>query len=64
MYYYETNTTEGPIPHLAVMTEYGVIQLPVVVIVSFRDPQSLPVPVRDEHNRLLYALPGGGRYVA
>lgn len=64
-----TETNEGPINHLRVCGEFGVIHAPVCVTVpdhsmrGLSEPQRLPKPIRDA-GKLLFALPGGGRMQA
>lgn len=52
-------TAEGFIPHLRVITPFGVVEAPVMVAANDERPGA-PSPVRNPEDQLMYALPGGG----
>ncbi len=54
-----TKTTEGFIPYAK---HPSGIECPVKIAVI--RPDQLPAPLRDKKWRLIYALPGGGEWVA
>jgi hypothetical protein len=56
-----TETAEGIIPHYRLPDG---LDAPVRVIVSLRGSTDAPMPERDSRGRLVYALPGGGRFAA
>jgi len=67
-----THTTEGAIPHLRIVTEYGIVHAPVKlvtapngrghmrVVIDETAPshQRFPSPMRRD-GKLVFALPGG-----
>lgn len=60
----ETYTAQGSIPHLELMTEYGVVRAPVKLKGKRKmGGGDYPLPMRDHNGALVYALPGGGETV-
>jgi len=61
-----TETTEGVIHHIRVTWGGGTLLAPVRVqsgAMGTGEMKGLRRPERDERGRLVYALPGGGKYV-
>lgn len=58
-------TNAGRFPYLLLITDAGAIDAPIRVrfeAAPIGKPKRV-LPARDAHNRLTYALPGGGVYV-
>lgn len=64
-----TETNEGPINHLRICGDFGVIHAPVCVVGvahglrGLKPEERLPSPIR-EAGKFVYALPDGQRFVA
>ena len=58
-----TETVHGRIPHLRVVTSYGLVDAPVAVEILAVDPNQWPYirlrPKMDASGRYLHVLPGG-----
>lgn len=55
----QTDTLDGPIPHLRIVHEGGVLLAPVKLVIDTRNCHGLCRPKR-QGEKLVYALPGGG----
>lgn len=58
-----TETREGLIPHLRITYAGGVLHAPVKVWPPVKG-ETLPRPMLDREKRMVFALPGGGEWVA
>lgn len=56
-------TAEGFIPHLRIVTQFGVVEAPVMVAANDERPGA-PLPKRNAEGHVMYALPGGGAFAA
>lgn len=59
-----TFTLLGPIPHLEVFTDYGLVRAPVLISVPYHNLDKTPMPRHSKDGAgFRYALPGGQEFV-
>lgn len=59
-----TDTAEGWVPHLRILTDYGIVDAPVCVNPRVRGTRNDPALAVDEEGNRLFALPGRARMPA